>query len=625
MLSTIRTRALLLLSTAIAVAAQTAEDYKVTTVPGVDGAIALNFSQYAGHIEITPESHGNLFFWSIQPDVETEKLIIWLNGGPGCSSMDGLFMGNGPYRVNRDLSLNVTSTGWQEHATMVFVDQPVGTGYSLVDDKGYAKNMVEVMDQFVTFIDKLFEVFPEYKEKEMYLAGESYAGTYVPYFASRMLELNRNGDKKYRLQGIAIGNGWISPQHQYDAYIDFAYEKGLVPEEHKPTIDVVHRNCKKLLQYSNTIKVDECEMVLEKIVDATIYEQDGSKYCINMYDSRLTSLVDDGCGMAWPVDIADVTNYMRTSEVMSAVHVEKFKGGWTECGSKVGSSLNGDKSISSYDLLPKILEEIPVLLFGGDQDLICNMLGINYLIGNMTWNGAKGFQDATALEWYVGDTQAGSFQQARNLSLVTVYEGSHMVSYDKPLETLDMMNRFMGVGDNKANGVPTRIVGGTTPPSTSPGNNDGSPSQESDWSQYYGMGTLALIVVICFAGVLGYCWYKSRKPAFQGYGPTGSHMDGGEGLGIIGLQKKRHAKLRIDDQDDTNELDELVIETPGTLFTAEGYSDDDRGHHQRAATAIAGNTIRKKHIPARFAIEDDDDNEVPNNTFTPPPMRDTHA
>lgn len=96
-------------------------------------------------------------------------------------------------------------------------------------------------------------------------------------------------------------------------------------------------------------------------------------------------------------------------------------------------------------------------------------------------------KDATALEWYVGDTQAGSFQQARNLSLVTVYEGSHMVSYDKPLETLDMMNRFMGVGDNKANGVPTRIVGGTTPPSTSPGNNDGSPSQESDWSQYYGM------------------------------------------------------------------------------------------------------------------------------------------
>lgn len=71
--------------------------------------------------------------------------------------------------------------------------------------------------------------------------------------------------------------------------------------------------------------------------------------------------------------------------------------------------------------------------------------------------------------------------------------------------------------------------------------------------------------------------------------------------------------------------DELVIETPGTLFTAEGYSDDDRGHHQRAATTITGNTIRKKHIPARFAIEDDDDNQVPNNTFPSPPMRDTHA
>lgn len=363
-------------------------------------------------------------------------------------------------------------------------------------------------------------------------------------------------------------------------------------------------------------------MILSKIVDATVYEQDGSKYCINMYDSRLTSLVDDGCGMAWPVDIADVTRYMRTPEVMSAVHVENFKGGWTECGSKVGESLNGDKSVASYNLLPQILEEIPVLLFGGDQDLICNMLGINYLAGNMTWNGAKGFQDAKALEWYVGDIQAGSFKQARNLSLVTIYDGSHMVSYDKPLVTLDMMNRFMGVGDNQANGVPTRIIGDTT---SSPGNNDGSPIQESDWSQYYGLGTLTLIVVICFAGVLGYCWYKSRKPAFQGYGPTGSHMDGGEGLGIFTKKRStQRTKFRLEDHDDTNELDELVIETPGTLFTAEGYSDDDRRHQQRSTTTIAGNTIRKKHIPARFAIEDyDDDNQVSNDSHTtPPPMKD---
>lgn len=57
-----------------------------------------------------------------------------------------------------------------------------------------------------------------------------------------------------------------------------------------------------------------------------------------------------------------------------------------------------------------------------------------------------------------------------------------MVSYDKPLETLDMINRFMGVGDNMANGVPSRVVG-----DTSPGNHEGSPSQENDWSQYYGM------------------------------------------------------------------------------------------------------------------------------------------
>lgn len=115
------------------------------------------------HIETDPEHNGNLFFWHFeaQKTVGKQRTVIWLNGGPGCSSEDGALMEIGPYRVKGE-NLEYNNGSWNEFANLLFVDNPVGTGFSYVDTNAYLHELDEMADQFITFLEKFFSMFPEY-------------------------------------------------------------------------------------------------------------------------------------------------------------------------------------------------------------------------------------------------------------------------------------------------------------------------------------------------------------------------------------------------------------------------------------------------------------------------------
>lgn len=124
------------------------------------------------HIEITPEDSGNLFFWHFQNQhiANKQRTVIWLNGGPGCSSEDGALMEVGPYRLNDDLTLSYNEGSWSEFANLLFVDNPVGTGYSFVSTDKYVTELTQMADQFVTFLEKYFTIFPEYEHDDVCFA-----------------------------------------------------------------------------------------------------------------------------------------------------------------------------------------------------------------------------------------------------------------------------------------------------------------------------------------------------------------------------------------------------------------------------------------------------------------------
>ncbi|KAK0635869.1 serine carboxypeptidase [Bombardia bombarda] len=609
-----------------AVAEPSAGDYFVHSLPGApDGPL---LKMHAGHVEVTPEHNGNLFFWHFQNKhiANKQRTVIWLNGGPGCSSEDGAMMEIGPYRLKDDHTLVYNEGAWNEFANVLFVDNPVGTGYSYVDTDSYVHELDEMANQFVIFLEKWFALFPEYEHDDLYIAGESYAGQHIPYIAKHILARNKLPSSKYKwaLQGLLIGNGWISPKEQYDAYLQFAYEKKLIEKgtDIANKLEVQHRLCQKELAVGPaTIDSSACETILQDLLQFTVkVGASGKQECFNMYDVRLRDTYPS-CGMNWPPDLVNVTPYLRRKDVTDALHISPNKNtGWTECNGAVGSQFRATQSKPSIDFLPDILSEVPVVLFSGAEDLICNHLGTEALISNMAWNGGRGFELspgtwAPRRDWTFEGQPAGFWQEARNLTYVLFYNSSHMVPFDYPRRTRDMLDRFMGVDISSIGGQPTdsRLDGEKMGPETTVGGAAGNSTADQQavkakldaakWEAYRKSGEIVLVIVIVLTGLWGYYVWRDRRRR-QGYrglaaaenggiSPPGLGLGGnnttervGRAIGLENFRNKRNGNATRDVEAgdfDEAELDDLHVRTPvdavrgGDVerYSIGGASDDD--------------------------------------------------
>jgi carboxypeptidase D len=391
------------------------------------------------------------------------------------------------------------------------------------------------------------------------------------------------------LKGLLIGNGWIAPKEQSLAYLDFAYKSGLIEKgsDIAKQIEAQQSLCKAEFDspgHESRVSYQPCEDILHKILKLTIKND----RCVNMYDVRLDDTYPS-CGMNWPPDLKFITPYLRRPDVVSALHVNPDKKtGWTECSGSVGGAFKARHSKPSIELLPEILKTVPILLFSGDQDLICAHPGTESLIHNMEWNGGKGFETAPGVwaprqDWTYEGEAAGYYQQARNLTYVLFYNASHMVPFDYPRRTRDMLDRFMGVDIASIGGKPTDSrINGEKSSQTSVGGHPNSTQAEQQveqkidaerWAAYYRSGSIALVVVAVLAVIFGwYVWQDRRRRA--GYrGLAGN--DSSRGLVSENPANRDVESSAAFDMRD-NETDNLRSGREGApRYSVGGLSDDE--------------------------------------------------
>ncbi|KAG9069307.1 Cell death protease [Linnemannia hyalina] len=487
---------------------------------------------------LDPEQESNLFFWLVtsRRPQKNQKLVIWLNGETG------------PLRfVNQKLTIN--KGGWHEFADVVFLDQPVGTGLSYTKQP-YLGTMKEITTHFMAFLKAFFAIFPDRAQHDLYLAGESFAGTYIPYFGQGILEHNENipaGEIFYNLQGLAIGNGWIDPLHQYTSFIPFAEKYGLMTPTLLTSMSALQNDCLDAIRRQNLITQNICEGLVSLILQSN----NETTQCVNQYDIRLTDEYPY-CGLKWPYELPLMGNYLNRPDVKAALHATAGDTYWSECNTRVGSALRQDDSTPSIALLPGILEKTRIMLFSGQQDLICNHIGTEYLISNMTWQGSRGFQDTRSIGWKVEEKPAGEWMQAKNLTYVLIYNSSHMVPYDVPLVALDMINRFMGL-DTKLQTFTSSLESDTGNAVPSGGEKVDISQPESNISTN---GSAALLFVVMVIGVAIFVIVrKNQRQKKLGGGhdgvqwfPLSNNNGNNQGMG----RDRRHAPV--------DELDELVVE-----------------------------------------------------------------
>jgi carboxypeptidase D len=399
-------------------------------------------TNYAGHLYVDGD-HSAHFYWLFekptQPD--TAPLIIWMNGGPGCSSMDGLFLELGPFKFeNHKVVLNDHS--WHKIGNLLFIDQPVGTGLSFTTKAKYPKNDLEVNLHFYKMLLEFFNLHDNYLfseangkkiTREIYLTGESHAGHYIPSMTKYILEQNENSIIRINIAGLAIGNGWIDPFNQYDVS-DFMHSLGIISLGQKFHLKQREKTCQGLIR-KGTFRSNVCLSLLDDVLAATGTPVTGR---LSMYDARLSSRT-----ASYPPGHEEVESYLNKKEVRAALHViapQKYQ----ECTDPPYFALTHQDAKGVTAELAFVLNlEIPVLLYSGQFDIICNHLGTEKMLNKLLWNGRAEWLRSTTGVWAVNNNPSGFVRNAKNLIYLIVTNAGHMVPLSKPVESSDMIERFI--------------------------------------------------------------------------------------------------------------------------------------------------------------------------------------
>ncbi len=234
---------------------------------------------YAGTINTKKNTDHNLFYWMFK-NLESSSLplAVWLNGGPGAASMFGLFLENGPLRINKtgptddDYLMYLNPEGsWVDVANMIFLDQPIGTGFSYGDP--LLTKMQDGADEFVNFMLGIYDIHPEFKTRPFYITGESYAGKYIPIFAETIINYNEqqvaSGGFQIPLAGVMIGDPFNSPPQQRVRMPVVPRGLNIIDDSQMEQIDSLQRNCEESLVSNPEERADLCGTIMSYIEEAS--------------------------------------------------------------------------------------------------------------------------------------------------------------------------------------------------------------------------------------------------------------------------------------------------------------------------------------------------------------------
>lgn len=402
----------------------------VTDLPGYG---PVHERQLSGYLPVTGDGGAYIYFWYVETaeDADNAPIVLWLNGGPGSTSFLGFFAENGPYKVESGgASLKSNPCGWNRRAGYLMIDQPAGTGLSLVLDKDqYAKTEEQASDQMYRGLQAFFAAYPELRKRDLYLFGESYAGVYVPLLATRILDGNAATEPNIALKGIGVGDGWVDPLVQQSTYGDYAYAHGLIGLPEKTEVDRLYAACAKCICESQPLSSRKADKVCNLIEEYITKVSGGA----NVYDVRITG----------DYDFDDIGTYLDRQDVRRALHIDPRVGPWAETSKRVAFLLERGEQNSFAHLYPRLFDTLRVLIYNGIYDMDCNFMGTDAWIGRLHWSYREELLSAPRTPWMLGADWAGHIRRAKLLTQVLVQGAGHLVPMDQPQRALSLFTEFV--------------------------------------------------------------------------------------------------------------------------------------------------------------------------------------
>ncbi|KAJ6545162.1 serine carboxypeptidase [Mycena capillaripes] len=400
---------------------------------------------YTGYIDIQARH--------FRSDPDNDDVIFWTNGGPGCSSGIGLFMELGPCRVvNADNGTIYHPESWNSKANIMFVDQPINVGFSYAEYGEYVSTTEEAAQDIAAFVAIFFAHFTKLQGRGFHMSGESYGGRYVPVFAAAVYDQNprlvKAGIPPINLTSVMIGNGMTDAATMLPAWYEIQCSPASLPpvQDIKTCVDMKARvpRCTKWVKESCQDQFDliNCGAALAFCAESILipYAATGAFLCLNRYDLSKKCGDSDLCYE----EIDEIVKYLNRKDVQELLGVEVST--YDSCSERVGwdfvFTLDMIKGSTNY--VSALLErDVRVLVHVGTYDWACNWLGNEAWTLALEWSGHAEFSSQPLREWNVDSKRAGRTRSAKGFTFATVDAAGHLVPYDKPKESLEMVNRWI--------------------------------------------------------------------------------------------------------------------------------------------------------------------------------------
>lgn len=461
-------------------------EHKITQLPGYSGE--LPSVHYSGYIPVGELSgvKGQLHYWLIESENNPADapVVLWLNGGPGSSSLLGLLTENGQLMTNDESLTNKINNipqvfynpfSWSLNANMIYLESPKGVGFSYCEN---AKSSIECVNtdestalDAYEFLVNFFNLFSEYKNNKFYITGESYAGIYIPMLMNE-IKLNKL-NAQINLIGAAIGNGcwgntigtcdFSSPEAQKFS-ANFYFGHGMYSQILKTEID---SNCGDFNHLS-----PKCLKSLSKMD-----EQIGNFYIYNIYDEcgtdqRRRLLENNNNNNKTKELFSEIRKKLNAKEfIVETEDSFKVSGGYTaalndyQCGSEAGmdawlanpeviNALNvkagtvGMKyTKTATNLLPlysELINKYQMLIYAGDTDACVPYVGIEEFTRNLNYTITEDWH-----QWFGNPTlehdvhKAGYAVTYDKFQYITINGAGHMVPRYQPGFSKTLFEKFL--------------------------------------------------------------------------------------------------------------------------------------------------------------------------------------
>ncbi|KAG0620973.1 hypothetical protein M758_4G258800 [Ceratodon purpureus] len=432
--------------------AATADLDRVLALPGQP---PVGFKLYAGNVTVNAEQGRDLFYVFAQcsNDVSgTKPLVLWFNGGPGCSSIaSGFSQENGPFRIlPAGVGLTVNEFAWNTEVNMIWLESPTGVGFSysrlnMADNTGGgdARTAEDAYNFLVGWLDR----FPQYHGRDFYITGESYAGHYVPQLAKKILERNAVSPLKINLKGYMVGNPDIDNYWDYTGDIDYYHSHAMISTE---TYQGLKKNC-------NFLEGDCCSLLCNDFF-TKMYSEMGnidpysiySDVCVHSNTNKMQSMwtrknpmmLRRGMRAGYdPCSEDKAEIYFNRPDVQHALHANTsgvIPYAWTQCSEILHNNWT-DAPLSMIPIYHELIASgLKIWVYSGDADSVVPVTSTRYSIEAMNLPIVKPWHP-----WYDHQQVGGRVVVYNGLTFVTIRGAGHQVPLLQPGRFLQLLKSFI--------------------------------------------------------------------------------------------------------------------------------------------------------------------------------------